>query len=61
MWTWLASHWDTVLAVIAAAMVFADKFVRLTPTQIDDRIVEKVGDALEHLGVIKRQDDPPVV
>lgn len=56
MLDFFVANWGNILGVIAAALVAADKLVKLTPSTADDAFVAKVESALSVIGV-KVPDD----
>ena len=51
---WLTTHWvevgQAVLAVLGAASIVA----KLTPTEADDKVIQKVLDVIHALGLTKK-------
>lgn len=39
---WLTEHWDTLIAIVTAALALASLITRLTPTPKDDEFVRRL-------------------
>lgn len=48
-------HLDDILAIIGAAVTLATLIVKLTPSQKDDGILEKVVGFLDYLSVVNKK------
>lgn len=52
---WITAHWSDILAAWGAIVAAASVIVKLTPTQADDHILEKVVKAVEWLSIFNRK------
>lgn len=49
--SWITEHWKDILAVIGGIVTVASLIVKLTPTQKDDTVLEKIIKILAVLGI----------
>jgi hypothetical protein len=49
----LVGHWADLTALVALGMSAAGIIIRLTPTQVDDRVYAQVTNILKERGIIK--------
>lgn len=45
-WAWLSANWSEVLAVLFAVEVVAVQIVNLTPTKVDNKVLDVLHTAL---------------
>jgi Na+-transporting NADH:ubiquinone oxidoreductase subunit NqrC len=42
VWTWLTANWAEVIAILFAIEVVAVQIVNLTPTNVDNKVLDKL-------------------
>jgi len=50
-WTWVTENWTEVVAVIGAVVIVARLIVKLTPSDSDNKVVEKIVAFLKAVGL----------
>lgn len=48
----VTTHWTEIIAAISGVVLAARLIVKITPTPKDDTFLEKIVDALKHLGLV---------
>lgn len=48
---WVTAHWQDIWAAVSAVIVAAHLITELTPTQRDDKIIGKILNLLEVIGL----------
>jgi len=51
---WLTTHWADVIQAALAVLGAASIVAKLTPTQADDAVVQKIVDVIHALGLTKK-------
>jgi len=51
---WLTNHWVEVMQAVLAVLGAASIVAKLTPTEADDQVVQKILDVVHALGLTKK-------
>ena len=51
MVSWVTEHWTEVIAVVGAVVIVARLITKLTPSDTDNKVVEKIIAFLKALGL----------
>lgn len=49
LWNWIVENYVNVFMILAGLVAVAEAIARLTPTTVDDGIVERIGKAIHWL------------
>lgn len=55
------NNWDSILAIITSVIALATAIVKITPTQKDDTILQKIIDIFEKLSLVNSKKNQEVI
>lgn len=53
--TWFSAHWQELLLIVTSTVTVASLIAKLTPTEADDKFVQKILDFINLLALNKKQ------
>lgn len=52
---WILNHWQELLLIVTSIVTVASLIAKLTPTEADDKFVQKILDFINLLALNKKQ------
>lgn len=51
IWNWITTNWQEIVAALGGVVLAARVIVKLTPTPVDDSVLEKIVNFLKTIGL----------
>lgn len=51
---WITSNWEQLIVIVLAVLGAASAIAKVTPTEIDNKIIDKVLSVIHALGLTKK-------